>query len=174
MEKQYFKYGTGYVNIDSENLYLTNSGNWQEALELKEKSPKTKRQNNSRIAGNNLFLFIVFGGLTLGAFYMLNKASDFNILDFSTVGATVKRLGLLAAIGFVIYKYFAPELGKRYRIPMSKIESVEYWERGVRINFRNEANEPDRENIDDVETKGFDILQKLNLLPQSTTDIKNL
>ncbi|WP_330443416.1 hypothetical protein [Flavobacterium sp. C4GT6] len=164
MEKQYFKYDTGYVNIDSENLYLTNSGNWQEARELKEKSQKTKRQNSSRIAGNNLFLFIVFGGLTLGAFYMLNKAGDFNILDFSTVGSTVKRLGLLAAIGFVIYKYFAPELGKRYRIPLSKIESVEYWERGVRINFRNEANEPDRENIDYVETKGFDILKQRSLL----------
>ena len=35
--KEYFKYANGYVNIKDEFFFLTNSGNWFEILELKEK-----------------------------------------------------------------------------------------------------------------------------------------
>ena len=36
--KQWFKYEFGFVNLDSENFYLTNSGNWSETENLKEKT----------------------------------------------------------------------------------------------------------------------------------------
>ena len=36
--KHWFKYEFGYVNIDSEYLYFTNTGNWSEVQEIKEKS----------------------------------------------------------------------------------------------------------------------------------------
>ncbi|WP_417351107.1 hypothetical protein [Flavobacterium alkalisoli] len=149
MEKQYFKYGSGYVNIDSENLYLTNSGNWQEARDLKEKSPKTKRQNSSRILGNNIFLFIVFASVLIGGFFLLERGRIF--------------LGGVVLLFFVL-RYFQPEMGNRYKIPLSKIESIELFEKGITIHFRNETNETDKESIDNVDPKGFEILTQMNLL----------
>lgn len=73
-------------------------------------------------------------------------------------------IGTSVAILFFLYKYFQPEMGKRYKIPISKIESVQNFEKGLKIIFRNQTGEPDFEIIDNVEPKGFEILSELNLL----------
>lgn len=158
MGKQYFKYGSGYVNIDSENLYLTNSGNWQEASELKEKSPKSQKQNNSRIAGNNFFMFMLY---TIVVFYII----------FSKEHKFLKFIGGLIVLAVFVHKYFKPEMGKRYKIPLSKIESIKYSEKRITIHFRNEANEADKESIDNVDPKGIEILQDLKLLSLPNIEI---
>ena len=57
--KEFFKYANGYVNINDENLFLTNSGNWSETKEINEKSAKTIRQNNVKGFKFYVFLFII-------------------------------------------------------------------------------------------------------------------
>ncbi|WP_196889864.1 hypothetical protein [Aureivirga sp. CE67] len=42
--KEWFKYELGYVNIDSENIYLTGSGNWSETKNLEEKTRKVSKK----------------------------------------------------------------------------------------------------------------------------------
>ena len=150
MEKQYFKYGTGYVNIDSENLYLTNSGNWQEAYELKEKDSSTKINNLTRIKNRNKgFIPVIL--------------IAFSIFTDSIVMASV-MITIAVLLFFILNIYYRRDLGIQYKIPFSKIESVEKYEKGIKISFRNEANENDSENINGIEPRGFDILKQRSLL----------
>ena len=144
--KHYFKYGSGFVNINTEDLFLTNSGNWQETWDLKEKSPASKRKNAIRIARMQIYIYVVFGVVAVISFFMLKNA----VLP-----------GGLLVLAYFVNKYFKSEMGKRYKIPLVKIQSIEKYEKGLKINFRNAANEPDFEIIDDVDPKGFSILEEL-------------
>ena len=54
--KEYFKYANGFVNLNDENLFLTNSGNWSETSDLLEKSPKSIRQNNFK--GFKIYIYL--------------------------------------------------------------------------------------------------------------------
>jgi hypothetical protein len=54
--KEYFKYANGFVNINYENLFLTNSGYWSETRELLEKSSKTIKKHKYK----SLKIYIFF------------------------------------------------------------------------------------------------------------------
>lgn len=62
MNKVYFKYGNGYLNIDNENIYFTVSGNWDETRTLGEMKSKNnlKRQNILFWA-----IFLVFAAISI-------------------------------------------------------------------------------------------------------------
>jgi hypothetical protein len=151
--KYYFKYSSGYVNIDAENLFLTNSGNWQETRELEEKSKRTKRQNSLRIARMNLFIYITFGIIAFIIYKSVSRDKPY----FNAI------FGLPVAAYFV-NRYFTTEMGKRYKIPLSKIQSIERYDNdGIKIIFLNDSNEPDFEIIEKVEVKGFKVLSDLRL-----------
>lgn len=151
--KHYFKYDAGYINLDTENLYLTSSGNWQEARGLKEKSPATKAANNFRITRMKFFVFIVFGAITIALFTMLKNAK----LSISlTVG-----LGVLA---YYLFKSFKSDFGKRYKIPLNKIEKIEGYEKGLKIIFLNERNEQDFEIVDNVDPIGIEIMINFKII----------
>ena len=159
--KHFFKYGTGYINIDSENLFITNTGNWQETLDLKEKSKESKAENNRRIARMNSFVYVLFG---IAIFVMLKTVSTDSIY--------FKFIFVLPAIAFFVYRYFKSGTGKRYKIPLLKIESVERYDRdGIKVFFLNAINESDFEIIINVEPKGFTILSDLNLLKPATHEV---
>lgn len=152
--KHYFKYSSGYVNIDADNLFLTNSGNWQETRELEEKSNATKRQNSLRIARMNIFVYVVFGIIGFIIYKTLSGNKPYFKLIFG-----------LPVVAYFVNNYFKSETGKRYKIPLSKIKSVENYNMdGLKIYFLNAANEDDFEIIEHIENKGFKILEDLNLL----------
>jgi methionyl-tRNA synthetase len=46
--KTWFKYEYGYVNLDSDTLYLTNSGNWSETTTLSEKTKEITQKNDTK------------------------------------------------------------------------------------------------------------------------------
>lgn len=151
--KEYFKYKYGYINIDDENLYLTNSGNWQEARETEEKSHSNENENIRRITHMKSFVFVVIGGITI---YLIREIQNIKV-----------NLGIIAialGIAYKVYNYFSSEFGGRYRIPLQKIQSIttEGPER-IRIGFLNANNKPDFEFIDGLEVKGKYFL---NALPQ--------
>lgn len=148
--KEYFKYANGYVNINDENLFLTNSGNWSETHDLLEKSPKSIRKNNFKANKIYLYYFFVFILIGFGVFDILrdikNKSFPFGII-------------LLGLAGLA---YMKRETGKRYKIPISKIISFDVSNDKVKILFRNANDIDDFEEIFKVDTKGLAILEELS------------
>ncbi len=151
--KQFFKYQFGYINIDEENLYMTNSGNWSEVSEVQEKSTKTKAGNMFRSGANWIFLVLVVGLVVLGFLSGVLKG----------------RIGLLGLVGtpvfiYFFYRYLQRDLGVKYKIPIAKITSVELKpeEKKAILHFLNATNQQDQEVINKVEKKGFEILGYLN------------
>lgn len=145
--KEYFKYDKGFVNIDDENLYLTNSGNWQEARNLQEKSSKTIKDNNSRKNRISLYFYICLGLGVLCTFYQLSN------------GKSVRLPLVFSGLGFAAYRYMIRETGNRYKIPLSKIITISNENNFIRINFLDEQGIETFEQLSDVEIKGIGLLE---------------
>lgn len=150
--EEFFKYQSGYVNIDDENLFLTNSGNWSETKTLLEKNKNSIRKNKARNARMQLYLLIVFGIITCIVLKTLAAGT------FSTV-----VLISMPVAGYKLYQLFQRNLGKRYKIPLSKIDSIEKIDDGYEIKFRNADNENDVEFIAELEEKGVDIIDRVKM-----------
>ena len=143
--KEYFKYDNGYVNINDENLFLTNSGNWSETKEINEKSSKTIRQNNLKGFKIYLFLFIIVCIFLL----MISKSEGRGI-----------PVGFLS-LGLAAFFYMKRETGNKYKIPLSKITDIKISGSEVKIVFLNANNIEDLETIHKVESKGLHVLTEL-------------
>jgi hypothetical protein len=146
--KEYFKYANGFVNINDENLFLTNSGNWSETHELFEKSSKSIRQNNFKGFRIYIFLFSVACLIVL----ILSKSKSGSI-----------PFGIIL-LGLGAFAYMKRETGKQYKIPISKIIRVTIIENSAKIIFFNENNNEDFEEINGLEAKGLGVLEELNNL----------
>lgn len=140
--KEYFKYANGYININDENLFLTNSGNWSETHDLMEKSPKSIRKNKFKGFKIYIYLFVVACLIIL----VLSKSKS------GSVPVGIILLGLAA------FTYMKRETGKQYKIPISKIQNIEFSENQTKIIFLNQANAEDFEILNKVDNKGIEIL----------------
>ena len=149
--KDYFKYANGYVNIDDENLYLTNSGNWSETHKLEEKSPKSIKKNKNKLFRINSYYVII--GIVLLLFIL---------------GITNKNSNKAIPIGIIMiiisgFRYMRNELGNKYKIPLSKIKDFEITTNSVKIIFKNLNDEIDFETINKVEAKGLQIIKIIDI-----------
>ncbi|MEL1242911.1 hypothetical protein AAEO56_01445 [Flavobacterium sp. DGU11] len=151
--KHYFKYAAGYINLDSESIYLTNSGNWQEARGLQEKGKATIAANNYRILKMKGFIFTLYIIIVETLFDMV---SNFQVYMVLVIG-----LGILA---YYILQYFKSDFGVCYKIPLAKISTIEKHERGLKINFMNAYGEPDFEIVDKVDAAGIKTLTSLKTI----------
>ena len=106
--REYFKYADGFINVNKENIFLTNSGNWSETHELNEKSSKSNFKTN-KIYLNYLLVIVLIG---IGSYDVLK---DFKNKSFP-FGIVIIALGVLA--------FIKREKGKRYKIPLSKINKI--------------------------------------------------
>lgn len=149
--KEYFKYDNGFVNINDENLFLTNSGNWSETHDLLEKSPKSIRLNNFKSYKVYLFYLIV---IVMVGFLINNIFKDIQNKSFP-FGVIVLALSAFA--------YLRSETGKRYKIPLSKIQSITIIDKEAKIVFLNTNGVEDFEIIHKITDKGLSILNSLNL-----------
>jgi hypothetical protein len=144
--KEYFKYANGFVNINEENLFLTNSGNWSETHELLEKSTKSIRQNNFKGFKIYIYLFVIICLIVL----ILSKAKSGSI----PFGIVLLGLGAFA--------YLKRETGKRYKIPIKNIKEIVILDNTAKIVFNNANDSNDFEEITKVETKGLAVLEEVN------------
>lgn len=144
------------MNVDDESIYLTTSGNWAEAKKLKEKSSASAKANRKRINRISLFIFLVAAMVVVALLYALSNESA-NKLVFV----------VLPIVGFKVYGYFKPDLGKRYQIPVAKIQSFEPVPEGFEIQFTNLDGELDSETITGIQGDGIRILNgiRLNIFP---------
>lgn len=155
--KYFFKYEFGYINIDDENLYMTNSGNWSETKDLLEKSSKSIKKNTIRKTKVYGFYFLIICiGLLVLLNFLKNVDTKFNI----SIGLV---LFLLAA-----YNFMKSEQGSKYKIPLSKIDKMEYSYSNLKIHFKNLDNKEDFERIENIEDKGIKILKELGLIKKET------
>lgn len=144
--KEFFKYSNGYININDENLFMTNSGNWSETLELQEKSPKSIRRNWLKGMKFYIFFFLLFGGFLLS-------------ITFEEGSERILPIGLVLLI-IIVYKYFSNEIGNTYKIPLEKIKNIEINKNEVRFVFLNLNGVEDFEIIHGVEEKGLVFLSE--------------
>jgi len=105
----------------------------------------------------NLFIYITFGIIAFIVYKSVSRDKPY----FNAI------FGLPVAAYFV-NRYFTTEMGKRYKIPFSKIQSIERYDNdGIKVIFLNASNEPDFEIVEKVEAKGFKVLGELRLLEVS-------
>lgn len=160
--KEYFKYDNGYVNINDENLFLTNSGNWSETHDLLEKSPKSIKKNNFKNNKINFYYFIL---IILATVVILNVFGQIKRNTFPIISLVLLFLFLF----FSAFRYMKRETGKRYKIPISKITSFDVSNDTVKIIFKNANDVDDFEEIFIVEKKGLAILEELKRQLKNTS-----
>ncbi|AUC74509.1 hypothetical protein [Olleya sp. Bg11-27] len=148
--KEWFKYEFGYVNIDSEYLYLTNTGNWSEISSLNEKAKRIANKNDNKSSRILFFLIVIacfFG-------FLLYK----NILS-GKVSLTLIFLTVFG--GYKLYEYMKTEIGWKFKIPIKKITEIKTNDRNIELVFLNGENISDFHKLNRIDEKGIDIINKL-------------
>ena len=142
--KNWFSYEFGYVNLDAGNLYLTNSGNWSETVNLDERSRQTSHKPSFRIRGMKLYFILCLAGI--GFLLLRSLIND---------GRGIKLVFLACAGVFFLYRYLRTEMGPRFRIPLNKITSIEISGNNIRIAFLDKEGGTDHINLKNVDKKGL-------------------
>jgi hypothetical protein len=102
----------------------------------------------------HLFIYVTFGVMGFILYKSVSRDKPF----FNAI------FGLPFA-AYYVNRYFTSEMGKRYKIPLLKLQSVEpHGNDGLKINFLNAACQPDFETNEKVEEKGLEIVCNLGLL----------
>ncbi|MFN3404670.1 MAG: hypothetical protein ACK40G_11280 [Cytophagaceae bacterium] len=145
--KDWFKYEYGYVNIDENYVYVTNSGNWSETNDLKERSSSVVAKNSFRKLKNIIFLSVTF---TLFFILFLNNfsGSDFSLLLL---------LGIPGA-AYYLYQYMRSDLGSKFKIPINKITDIKISDTSIIISFTDADGKASKEMLKNPESKGKDLL----------------
>ncbi|WP_445457744.1 hypothetical protein [Flavobacterium sp. HNIBRBA15423] len=151
--KHFFKYEKGFININEENLFLTKSGNWSEIELLLEKSSKSKSQNSKKKIRTYSFYAMLLS-FSLLLFFNLNNGKS---------GKMMLPLGIVLLL-LSAYNYIRAGSGNQYKIPLSKINKMEYSFNSLKIYFMNLDGKEDFEKIENIEEKGVQILKDLKLI----------
>ncbi|WP_196892949.1 hypothetical protein [Aureivirga marina] len=149
IEKEWFDYEFGYVNIDTKNIYLTNTGNWHETRKLDEKSIYTSRKKNKKTGFS--FILILFAVFLLITYFFKEGNLILNGSIF---------LGLISLI-YVIDITFKKEYGEQFKIPFEKIKAIHLYEKHANIFFNDKMNNPSSILITEIDSKGIMILKNL-------------
>lgn len=157
--KQWFKYKFGFINIDSENLYLTNSGNWSKTLSLTENNTNIENKNDANKTKYLGFIIAIIGSLV----YLIFK----NKIN-GKVG-----IGLLMSViilGYKLYSYFKSEIGESFKIPLHKIQTISLKTDRFKINYINQEGVESIKEIFKIEEKGFLIMENLQKEIKKTSE----
>lgn len=151
--KEWFKYEYGFINIDAENLYFTNTGNWSEIKGLEEKG--IQKQNSFRQFRMKIIPFI----LILIAVFLFLFQFDNHKVKFSMI------LGLLI-LAYTSRKYLKREIGKKFKLPISKIENITLHGETATLVFRDGEGKLTEELLEKLTNKGITLLEELAVLKQ--------
>lgn len=150
--KQFFKYEKGFININETDLYLTKTGNWSEIDLIEEKSFKSKSQNTiKKVKTYSFYAMLV----------------SFSLLLFINIYRADNKILLTTAIILLIvssFNYIKVGSGSQYKIPLSKIDKMDYSFKSLKIYFKNKEGKEDFERLENIEEKGITILKKLGYI----------
>ncbi len=119
--KIWSKHRFGFVNIDDDFVYLTNSGNWSEVQKLKEKhadQPEASKLQSTLMNSLYVSLFLV-----LLVFVALKGQVVFAIVIASIFGV------------YTLYQSLTRAYRGKYKIPKSKVEKVVVSNDDVHLSF---------------------------------------
>ncbi|MFL9836837.1 hypothetical protein ABS768_04960 [Flavobacterium sp. ST-75] len=152
--KDFFKYRFGYINIDDENLYLNETGNWSYVEKLKEKKKTSPIQRPATTIIYKLTYLLSL--ITIVVFLALYNSSFINgIIVFF----------VYASIYYFIFEHLNIKIDYNYKIPLHKINSITQKGNTLEINFLLKHNTQTQTFIlDKIEPRGFDILRQRRLL----------
>ncbi len=147
--KQWFKYEYGFVNVDENNLYLTNTGNWSEVKTLEEKS----NNRSLNVPKWKAILFMLVVGVIFLYMFLTNLMSG--------------KISLLLIIGlpvggYAVHKYIKSEIGNSYKIPRSKILSASIENKVVQLTFLDADDKEQTETLINVSESGIKLLEELH------------
>lgn len=149
--KIWFPYKYGYVNIDEENVYFTSSGNWQDALALKQLAPIEPKKNTFNQA-KPIILVLVYG------LFSLTAASNFS----GSTPAQVIAFGLAVLSTYFLYRKFRRDTGPQFRIPLEGIEKIEFQDDSATVSFIRYKSWKRERLIEDIGEAGIEGLTELN------------
>lgn len=148
--KEWFSHKYGCVNLDSNTIYFTNSGNWSETKELKEKSRKVDNTNH----WNNLW---TYGFVIIAIVFFL-----FIIFaQFINGKLKISFLVLLLGLGYKMYEYMKNDLGPNFKIPINKIKKIVIQDAQFTILFVNGELRETSHQLMGLDAKGINILTVL-------------
>ncbi|WP_417355300.1 hypothetical protein [Flavobacterium sp.] len=152
--KDFFKYRFGYINIDDENLYLNETGNWSYVEKLKEKKKTSPIQKPTvTIIYKLTYLFSLIAMVIFIIFYG-NPFINSVIMLFTYM-----------VIYYFIFEHLNIKIDYNYKIPLHKINSITQKGNTLEINFLLKHNTQTQTFIlDKIEPRGFDILRQRRLL----------
>ena len=134
MERRHFELERGYLNIDADGLYLSPSGNLQEARAMPERS----RTNRTRRTAYGLF-----GLLLIGTRALLEVLH----VDTARANGLVLALGLAGAGVLVLAHRFRHDLAPAFRIPFAKVRALEAEGDRLTVHFVNGDDREDRHTL---------------------------
>lgn len=152
--KEWFKHDRGYVNIDTKNIYFTESGNWSETPKLKEKTKKEVMKIVPSVIVSVIIIFIAI----LSVF--VDVSSEYSLLSKGFV------LVSGAIMIYRIYNFFKSDIGVKMKIPLIKIQQITIEEYAILIYYLNGNGKDDVYQLTSIENKGKDILKKLKEIHQ--------
>ncbi|OIQ22419.1 MAG: hypothetical protein BM557_00070 [Flavobacterium sp. MedPE-SWcel] len=145
--KQCFKHKHGYISIDQEKLYLSQSNDWSTILKINRDLSNSKyitKDTRKTLLSFLNYLPVLFLAIWYG-------------FDFWTM---IIALNIIALLSWAIFLILDDKASKKQAmIPLDKIESIEpYRKNGVIINYLNRYDESDEKIIKKVEKKGIEHL----------------
>lgn len=166
MERQdWFAYGNGYINIDNDFLYVSRTGVWSEVRSLEEKSANTTFGDNINRVRIMLFMVPAIALLSFVAYLSISSLLNASNLKWD-LNSLLQYIGapILCVFGVIyIYKYFKKDLGVSYKIPLSKLESIDFKGKdAVCLTFLDSKDKSQQLHLNKVESKGIDILSKMD------------
>lgn len=150
--KSWFQYEYGYLNVDKENMYFTNTGNGSELRMLKE-LPFGKK----RVKRKNPFLF--YWSLVFPFCYFLYD-------EGLTAQSVTVMVAFLLVFSFV-YKYLRTEMGISMWIPFNRIQQISITVDFAEITYLDPVDYIQSVELDKVEKDGIlyltELRERLNL-----------
>jgi hypothetical protein len=148
MVKEWFTHEYGFVNIDTENIYFTNTGNWSETKDLEEKG--LQEQNSFRQFRMKIIPFI----LIAVAVFLLIFPIDSGKVKFSLITG-------LVVLAISARKYLKTEISSKFKLPISKVKSITLNNKTAIIIFQNGKGKQVQETLENLDQKGIDLLEEL-------------
>lgn len=148
--KKYFKYKFGYINIDDHNIYLTNSGNWQDCRKLEEKSFKTSVKTAGKRFKIGLLIAIVVLVIIIN-------------LIISREAGTIKIIPIIVSIlsAFGFYRLLMPDLGSQYLISIESVISFESYGQDLTITSKDSKGKHHIKFLERVEHFEWESIEEL-------------
>ena len=146
--KEWIKHKYGFINIDSNNVYLTKTGNWSEIHNLQEKNYKSTKELIEKIGLKNKVLNILYIGLIL--FGLISSIINLNIFNLSI---------LFISILFYFFRFKREE---NYLIPNNKILKIINNQDEIDLEFLDSNNKNTIIKLKKINQKGIDLFKEID------------